>query len=327
MYSKIYVISLFLFFVYVSQVFTQNSPMIFSVSPSIPEPYESVEITLKSGSEQVNQLALIKWFVDGKRVLTSELEKTITISMGDLGIGVTVSATIEMYNGTIYNIQKKILPMVFDVLLEGDVYTPPGYQGRNIITPQSPIHAVINILYIDEKNKRHTAKDFFFQWQFDDIPVSTDTFSGDSVLLPSLDYITDPGRIRILGNHKSKNIQIKKIMYVSIKDPKIELYENHPLYGITFNSTLPNKLQLLQKTNIVVIPYFFDKKDVENRNMLFKWKEDGKNIFSGNNAQYLQITPQNGKISANISVFVRNGTTKEKSKYLQYGNKSLHVSL
>ena len=304
-----------------------GKPMVLEIYPEYPGPNEKVKISLKSGSEDVHTLSSVEWFVNGEKILTDTLSDTVSISLEALGEVVTVSAILKLYNGMTYKVQRRLLPIVFDLLVEGNVYTPPGYQGRNIVVSQSNIRAVVNLLYIDENGNKHTSEDFFFEWQFDDMPVQSNIFQSNFAILPSLDHITSPGRIRVIGNHKSKDIFLKKIDHVYVYNPEVLLYENHPLYGIRFGSALSGTLKLLQKTNLAAMPLFFDKRDVLTRNIYFKWEEDNQEILSGTGEQHLQLTPSSDKKSANISVSVENGKYSEQKKYLQQGEGRIQVSL
>lgn len=110
--------------------------------PEYPGPNQEVDLSLNQyGSNLFG--ATIRWYANGVELVDLRNERSITITTGDLGERLEILATVTQASGLTLKSTLVLYPVVVDVILEAQTYTPYFYKGRSLPTGNSKVRAVV----------------------------------------------------------------------------------------------------------------------------------------------------------------------------------------
>ena len=320
----VYFFLFFLFFAYSVNAQQTNPP--FDIELQDLEPYTTTRASLVNGSQAVDSFTSIVWEIDGVEIIATNNRLFVDIPLKGVGESTDIVVSVETAQNLSFTIQRLVYPVAFDLLVEGDVFTPAFYEGRKIVSPQSPIRVSAVILFVDG-SRTYTEKDFSFQWQFNDFPVPINSINQSSVILPSLDYVQSPGNLRVIASHKNAPIFLKKNLDIEVESTKVVLYENHPIEGVYSNNSIGGDVLLNNQTNFFLLPLFFNRRSILNSNIYFAWFENGVEIHSGRDSDSLFVRPVlENQSSVIITARAWVGQNPgESNLYLQRGSEDIRI--
>lgn len=248
-----------------------------TVEPSIPAPGESVTITLEAYGTDLNR-ANITWTHNGKEALKGTGAKVFNFTANTLGKTDIVRYTVLPVNGPAIVKTITLSPSEVDLLWEANTYTPPFYKGKALFTPQADV-TFVAIPNMVSGNGRVSSKQVIYKWKIDSrVEGDKGGFGRDTF------QYTGP---IILREHvfeveayasNNPNMIAKSKTLLEAFDPRVNIYEDHPLYGLLFNRDLLGSFRMDDsEKKIAAYPFFFSTSN-KNSNVTYQWNVNDSTV-------------------------------------------------
>lgn len=277
-----------------------DSAQIF-VTPQYPTPGETVTVRVENYSININATE-ITWSLNNKVQKKGLGDKTFSFTAGPIGSVHTVTVSGPSFSKSV-----SIRPASLSISWQTNTYVPPFYKGKALYANQSNIQFVAIPEFADSKGVLIDPDTLIYTWTRNGSVIQNASGFGRRVFQTSGGTLAKSLIIEVEVNSVDGNIKAKKAIEVEGVSPYIVMYENHPLYGITYRTALPDTFTLTSKEiSVVATPYFFDVSGVRSVDMSYVWKMNGKMIESQENPSIITLrTPTDstgGKASISLSI-------------------------
>jgi len=270
------------------------------VQPLFPEPNTTVtarinDFALSGGS------GVVTWFVNGGVAPSFANRREILVPVGGLGEPTTITAQLEMVDGSVVTAKKTLVPSMVVVVLEPQTSRPTWYQGRPLPSVGSTVRAVAFPDVGDEK----TPAEYTYTWEFADKVLNRGAVAGGNAVTFTMPF----GRGEVLSvtvNDATGKTVAQRNVFVSNFEPEVYFYDVNLLRGQNQRALSPT-FPLLGEEKTVRAEVFHIDKNLKPRNTLYEWKVNGQTITNPNQDQTI-ITLRNdgGSGRFNVSFHVRN---------------------
>ena len=247
------------------------------ISPQYPEPGETVVVKARSILVPLSATPLA-WFVDGKLILEGMGVMEKEIVAGELGSEAVVRA-VATYEGSLHSASITIRPAELDLLWESDSFVPPFFRGRALPSAGTVVRLeAIPRLQLGN-GARVAVKDIVFTWRRNGYVISGTSGRGKSkvtIASPSL-FGTDTVSV------EARSIDGRSAAEASVRlpseEPHIALYQNHPLFGVTFHTAIePQTFVPETEITLAAIPYYADVSSPDEAGLSYEWQVNGQPI-------------------------------------------------
>lgn len=282
--------------------------------PEYPAPGEIVQLSLNDYGGTVYG-ASIEWYLNGNLIPNSSNQRSIEVTVGDVGETFTVKAVFTRSDGSKATLSKTFDPIYADIIVEPETHVPGFYTGRALPSVGSTVH--LTALLDDGASM---GKDFVYLWRVNQTVLEGGPIRGrnkisftmpqDSYSIVSL-QVSRPDGI-ILAKHST---------IISAIAPQIHFYELNALYG-TETKSLGGFNMIGNGATIKAEPYYLDSRTFNAPNLL-EWNIDGKKVYGDTNNPYnitIEKTGYPGR--ATLDFHVRNTTS-----LLQGARKSININI
>lgn len=188
-----------------------------------------------------------------------------------------------------------------DILWQGEVYTPPFYQGKTFWAKQS------RVTLVAVPQGLGNPANLNYKWIKNGTVLGNINGVGKNTI-SFTDSILSKGKtieVEIISGQKSlasASVFIKPIA------PVLTVYENNPLYGFMFHKEVGDVYNIQgQEITLAMFPLFVSALGHADSVLNYEWETNGKNTGSSNSATYR--IPENTSGSSKIGVSFSN--TKE----------------
>lgn len=305
------------------------SALTLNVTPSFPEPFETVTATAKVSGVNIDALP-VAWLLGGKVKGSGVGMKSFTFKVGDVGSATLLRVEVLTPESDFGLLTKEttIRPSDADVLWEADTYTPPFYKGKALPTSQSSVK-IIAMPQFMERGARINPKNLIYKWKKGYSYGENDSGTGKNFFSYTAGYASNADGITMTISNLSGTLSVKKTIDIPVYEPKIVFYEKKPLENVRYEHALSEHLNLKEKEVILsAVPYFFSfsTPNVSYSNMDFVWQMDGKTLvpLPDRKFEFVFRKPEKGRGQANIQLKVTNNDRNLQSKLenltLSYAN-------
>lgn len=195
-----------------------------------------------------------------------------------------------------------------DLLWEADTYTPPFYRGHSQTTPKSTVLVVAVPDFRTAGGKRLKTEELKFEWVKDLKVISTASGLGKNILRFTAEG-SGANQITVAVSWPKGELKVEKSLTVAITAPKLVLFEDDPLTGITYHRAVSQELNLAKpEITLVAEPFFFDQAAVGAKKIDYDWRLNGRKIVSQPMDQRLATfaVPEGGQGENIIEVLAKN---------------------
>lgn len=280
--SYLLIITLFLIvspLISFGQTLLDGSFLEMTMVPENPEPFQSVTLTLKSSSYDLDRLK-ITWSVDGVEKKTEIGLKEFSTLAGRGGQKTTIKATLESDSELPpKGIEAYFIPSLVDLIYESLSYTPPFYKGKALNPNQGSVVVTAIPELIKTNGTKIPAQNVIYLWKKDSQVVqsasgygkNTFTFTGT---VPIRDSLIEVNASSVAGDiYASKSIKITNV------SPQIIFYEDSPLFGTLFNRAIQNTVKMnTDEFSVLAVPYFFGTGYATSPDLSYIWNLNGKTV-------------------------------------------------
>ncbi len=307
---------LFFFFV-VNSADAQTNALRINTTPKHPGPFESVIVDVEDFSIDLNKVE-IAWTVDGKVMQRGVGIKRLQFTTGALG---TVSNISINMGGDVR--QMVIRPTVTDLQWQADTHTPPFYKGKALHSNQDPITVVAEPFFINSQGVRLDPTKLIYKWKQNEKLDNNASGYGKKTFRVIPSVLMKPIQVEVEVTTPDNTYH--SLSSINISDTKTEvlLYENHPLYGITFEKALNGKEFSIsgQEIRVIGMPLFFSNEQKRIDQLAFDWKlNDSKTNQPGNEIIFRKPEGSSGGRSL-VGLGVKNPT-----RFAQSSNSSFYIT-
>lgn len=241
-----------------------------SIEPKNPAPNENVSMTLTSLLTDISS-ARIEWLVNGRVVSSGVGQKKHTIKLGDSLQTTTVVVNVTTANGSYISKRFLFTPLGISMLWEADTYTPPFYKGKPLISPESRVR-VIAVPDTEGGKNYLSAGNLVYTWEKNMSTITDSSGYGKNTFSFTAPDPYENAKVSVIVSSLDGSLGTKKVFETPLVNPFVLFYENHPLLGTWYNTTLGTNLSLSKKEfSIAAAPYFFSNDSSEQSSFTYKW--------------------------------------------------------
>jgi hypothetical protein len=285
----------------------QDSDVEVTTTPSNPEPYQSVTISLVSYATDLNK-AFIEW-QSGSNLVLSGTGRT-SYSFKALGPNTNTLFTVTITpgdGGTKITKQIIISPSDIEILWEGvNSYVPPFYKGKTFPSTEGLIRATA----IPNTSKvKNSKSNMVYTWKNNGKTVLNASGYGKDSYLFTNSELNNVEKITVTASSVDGSYNATKTINIPILNPKVIFYKKSPTEGILYNSALQDEVFIEEdEMTVVAAPYFLALRGNENK-FSYDWQINGKKIDTPSKKTELTIRPSSRGGYATISVVMENFST------------------
>lgn len=249
------------------------SPAAFSInmSPAHPRPGELVNLEAETFSVDLNA-ADISWSVDGKVLKKGIGQKTFSVVAGSLGSATKVSVTASEPDGYVLAQEVVLRPAQVDLLWQANSYTPPFYKGKALLPFQGTALIAAVPRMVNESGKPLPASSLIYTWKEGDNVIGDSSGHGKNLFVIKSRVPIRPKPISVLVETTDGELQAESTLVISPVQPKVTLYENHPLYGIRFNKANNAGFSLIgDEMKVSAVPFYFETPRRNASAIAYRW--------------------------------------------------------
>ncbi|MCR4306847.1 MAG: hypothetical protein NUV42_02650 [Candidatus Yonathbacteria bacterium] len=305
---------------------TSSEDLNVQATPETPGPFETVVLDLSSYRVDVDRLH-ISWYVNDKLELAGIGKKKFSFTTKGVGSSSTVRVLVR--SGTAGTLTKTLVfsPTDIDILWEAlGSYTPPFYRGKalaipettlavvaipNMMTPGGSAVGIKDVVYKWKKNSSYA--DFYDQSGYGNNYVFFKKNPGNKTDTIAVEASSFDGRLTAFKN-----------LHIPSYDPKVILYEHHPLEGIRYERAIDGAFAMQNKEVLISAePYFFSTKDKDGGNVSYEWLLDNKQVTDTESDKKSELALRTEGGSGKALVLLR---VKHTTKIFQFFEQSFTVN-
>ncbi len=227
------------------------------ITPSTPSPGQKTSVSIESFITDLNAGSIV-WVVDGKTYAKGTGLLSIDITAPPLGKKVTVLANIMTAEGKEVKKSLTIKSGGVDIIWESDGYTPPFYRGKGIYGYENGLRITAIPHLASENGNELDPKSLIYKWKKNDKVIQDQSGFGKQTLIVKED-IPRPIDIEVEVGTRTGSEKAMSSISLQPTDPSITFYEEHPLYGVLYNISLTDKVNLKnQEVSLRAVPYTFN---------------------------------------------------------------------
>jgi hypothetical protein len=274
-----------------------------TLSPQSPGAYQNVTASL-SGSDTLDA-ATISWFMDGKTLGKGIGMKTVRFETGALGEATVVQAVAATNIGEL-RVNKEVVPIAFDLVIEAAGYAPPFYRGKTLNAEEATVRVVALPTVITQSGALLSPDALTYTWTRNGQVVGGASGRGQNVLVLNDLYISGQAQIGVEAHSENGSLVGGAIETIQTHEPLLLMYEQDPLLGIRFERALGDNFALSRnEATFVAMPYFFSVAKRSDPTLTYQWEVNGAAIAGdqGNkNAITLRQEREGGAAEVGVGV-------------------------
>lgn len=241
------------------------------LSPNYPRPGQSVRLSARAVGIDLQNSSMV-WLVDGSVVASGTGASTATTLAGKAGDHATVELDVTGDDGITHTAQAIIAPTTVDLIVNSDSYTPPFYLGRSLPSAGTSIIAQAVTNFVLPNGKSLSDSSITFTWKQDGQVLGDLSGRGRSTAVIPIAHLYGGGTISVEAVSSDGTFGGAATVSLPVLSPILDLYEDHPLYGVLFNTSLPLTARSHEtEVTFFATPYFMHASGVRDPRLLWEW--------------------------------------------------------
>ncbi len=292
------------------------------LSPHHPRPGDAVHLTADGTGILLSDSAIV-WRANGKVIAQGIGATAANVVAGALGSETNVEIDVAMSDGSVRSAQAILAPTELDVLISSDSYTPSFYRGRAL--PSGGTNLVAQALARFERADGTfiADSDITYTWKRDGEVLGGLSGRGKSnAVIPVMHLFT--GNVITVDAASSDNTRSgETTVSLPTITPVLDLYEDHPLYGILYNKALGASAFIPEPEMVfAATPYFAQATSASDANFSYAWRVNDTPISPSTvSPNEITINASNSSGEANIALEVTHATN-----YFMYSKATWNIT-
>jgi hypothetical protein len=249
-----------------------------ALSPQYPQPGQAVHLTVSGGSLDLQNSAIV-WRTDGKVVAQGTGVTSADMVAGALGSEANIDVSVDTPDGTIASAQAIVAPTELDVLVGSDSYAPPFYLGRTL--PSAGTNLILQAVAHFKRADGSVIPDssITYTWKRNDEVIASASGRGKAVAVISAPHLFTSDTITVDAVSSDQSRGGETSVLVPSEAPVLDLYEDHPLYGILFHRALSGSAFIPEsEMTFAAVPYFAEGSSPSDRSLAYDWRVNSAKI-------------------------------------------------
>jgi hypothetical protein len=248
-------------------------PLNLTTRPEYPKAGDSVTLSVQSYGIDLDRSVVI-WYADGKEIARGNSMNETIVAAGKLGSATEITVIAEEESGLIGSASATIRPAEVDLLWESDSYVPPYYRGRNFAGAESVIRAQAVVRFVTPDGVELPESSIVYAWNRGSTRIATGR-GRSSVTFPG-PALFGGETLTVTAESIDGRFHGKASARIDSVEPTLELYENHPLFGVLYHRALTGSAVTLEREQKVSgIPYFAHMKSLNDEDLVYEWTVAG----------------------------------------------------
>lgn len=246
-------------------------------SPVTPDPGDTVTVSVQSSLLDIRDSDIL-WEVGGKKVAEGRGAASASITAGALGEATTISVTVAPQDGTSATVEAVIIPTELDLLVDSDSYAPPFYRGA----PRPSAGTTLRLQTFPRFKRGGVmipAEQLIYTWRRNGEVLGNISGRGRAAAVIPVEHLFGTDSISVEARSADDRLAHVSSVSVTAQEPALELYEDHPLYGVLYHRALPNAASLAgSEVTFAAIPYFAQARNIYDPALQFAWRVNSTDI-------------------------------------------------
>lgn len=246
-------------------------PLDVSMVPQYPAAGEEVSLSISSYGVNLDRSAIV-WFADGKEIARNTTE--VKVTAGKLGSVMNVTVVAEEPDGLIGSGSARIRPTEVDLIWSSDSYAPPYFKGKRLAGSSARIRAEAIVRFVRPDGTTISSSDIIYTWNRGSARILSGR--GRSWVELAGPALFSSEEITIHAQSIDGTYLGRASVRISGVDPTIELYENHPLFGVLYHRALTGSVATAEKEQkVTAVPYFAHISSPSDAALSYRWNIAG----------------------------------------------------
>jgi hypothetical protein len=211
--------------------FVSQEPLVLSVSPQNPRPYDTVTITPTSNLVDLSAAA-ISVSVDGKVVEQGGVQ-SVPITVAGPGGATKVSVTAKV-GGQSYSQSVTLRPADVALVVEPISTTHAWYEGAALTAPEGRVRIIAIPDLRTSPSTRLAANSLVYNWRWADKQLAEQSGIGRSTLTVTAPVQYRDAQITVDVSNTDGTLVAEASTVIKPEDPVARIYPNDPLLGPDF---------------------------------------------------------------------------------------------
>ncbi len=162
------------------------------------------------------------------------------------------------------------------ILWEADSYTPPFYLGRALASPGSSIRAQAVVHFVRNDGSEVPSSDIVYTWRKNGGLLRTISGRGASTARFDAPLLFATDIVSVDAVSADRVFTTSAIVYIPSVEPVLELYEDHPLYGMVWEQAIGAQTTVYDaQETFVTTPLFAAASSPTHSSLIYEWDVDG----------------------------------------------------
>lgn len=280
-----------------------------ALSPQYPAPLQSVHLTVNAAGIDLTESTIV-WRAGGKVIAQGTGKNSADIIAGPLGSETAIGVSVTASDGSQYGAQAIVAPTQLDLLAGSDSYTPPFYLGRAL--PSAGTNLILQALPHFKRNNGTLIadSDITYTWKQDGQVLGSISGRGRSFAIIPIVHLYGGNTITVEAESSDGTRSGETTVNVPLSQPVLDLYEDHPLYGVLYSGALHTSTHIPDsEMAFAAIPYFAEARAINDPQLSYDWRVNDTRISpSAGSPQEITINADNSSGQAALSLEVTHAT-------------------
>lgn len=280
-----------------------------SLSPQYPSPGQPVHLTANGGGLDLENSAIV-WRVGGKVIAQGTGVTSADMIAGPLGSEANIEADVAMPDGTALNAQAVVAPTEIDILVGSDSYVPPLYLGRAL--PSAGTNLILQAISYFKRTDGTLIPDadIAYTWKRNNEVIASVSVRGKSTAIITAPHLFASDTITVDAVSTDATRTGEASVLVPTVSPVLDLYEDHPLYGVLYHQALRATSFIPEaEMTFTGVPYFAQAHSATDPALAYAWHVNNEAVSSSvSTPNEITINAQNSSGQADIALEVTHAT-------------------
>jgi hypothetical protein len=289
-----------------------SNAIVISATPATPKAGDSVHFTVE-GSVYDFPKDTITWTINGKTVASGVGQSSIDATIDQRGdpIDVVVSVTDATWGSA--GSEVNIAPLQVDILYDAPTYVPPFYRGRAMPSAGGSMR-VQAIAHLTRAGSVIPDSSITYTWSRNGTVLGSISGLGKSKIVIDSPNLYSSDTISVHAGASGDTISADASVVVPASSVTVQLYEDHPLYGITYFNALQSEVRPSEEITVSAVPYFATVSSLSDPTLQFSWLLNDQ-TFSASSTKRSEVVLDAGSGTAKLHLDV----TSAKNFFMQGG--------
>lgn len=279
----------------------KKAPLNVTLDPEYPAAFQDVTASVDSYSADMDR-SLISWSLNGKIVQKGMGAKTFRFKAGKNGSYANLTVSV-LFNGVVSTQTMSITPATVDLIWQANSYVPPFYKGKAAFSHQSTIKVVATPNIFTKDGILIPVSKLIYQWKLDKEFVASVSGVGKNTVTFSDTIPVNEKEISVEVSTADSSVKTIGRIFVHSVATRPILYQDTPLTGISYESALPESLNLADsEMKLVVEPYFSSVNTRDSDSLYYAWSLNGKAVPDVTRSSIVFRVPDTEKGVAQVDV-------------------------